>query len=106
MSLGPHVGAQSLCGCPPSVIKGEACDITHTHAISDSLSSYKLSSNTSHSGVGYYAPATRTTLNPYVFLCIAPSLQQPSEMPKPLLILGLRAGALRHPARDLLSDRH
>jgi hypothetical protein len=32
-------------------------------------SSYKLSSNTSHSGVGCYAPATRTTLNPCVFLC-------------------------------------
>jgi hypothetical protein len=29
----------------------------------------KLSSNTSHSGVGYYAPAARTTLNPCVFLC-------------------------------------
>jgi hypothetical protein len=32
-------------------------------------SSYKLSSNTSYSGVGCYAPAARTTLNPCVFLC-------------------------------------
>jgi hypothetical protein len=32
-------------------------------------SSYKLSSNTSHSGVGCYAPAARATLNPCVFLC-------------------------------------
>jgi hypothetical protein len=32
-------------------------------------SSYKLSSNTSHSGVGCYAPVARTTLNPCVFLC-------------------------------------
>jgi hypothetical protein len=32
-------------------------------------SSYKLSSNTSHSGVGCYALAARTTLNPCVFLC-------------------------------------
>jgi hypothetical protein len=31
MSLGPHVRAQSLCACPPSAIKGEACDVTHTH---------------------------------------------------------------------------
>jgi hypothetical protein len=31
--------------------------------------SYKLSSNTSHSGVGCYAPTARTTLNPCVFLC-------------------------------------
>jgi hypothetical protein len=30
ISLGPHVGAQSLCACPPSVMKGEACDVTHT----------------------------------------------------------------------------
>jgi hypothetical protein len=35
---------------------------------SDSIQ-LKLSSNISHSGVGYYAPAARTTLNPCVFLC-------------------------------------
>jgi hypothetical protein len=29
MSLGPHVGAQYLYACPPSAIKGEACDVTH-----------------------------------------------------------------------------
>jgi hypothetical protein len=29
MSLGPHVGAQYLCACPPSTIKGEACDVIH-----------------------------------------------------------------------------
>jgi hypothetical protein len=28
-----------------------------------------LKLNTSHSGVGYYAPTARTTLNPCVFLC-------------------------------------
>jgi hypothetical protein len=28
-----------------------------------------LKLNISHSGVGYYAPAAQTTLNPYVFLC-------------------------------------
>jgi hypothetical protein len=33
MFLGPHVGAQCLCACPPSAIKGEACDVTHTHTI-------------------------------------------------------------------------
>jgi hypothetical protein len=33
------------------------------------ISSYKLSSNISHSGVGCYAPAARTTLNPCAFLC-------------------------------------
>jgi hypothetical protein len=29
MSLGPHVGAQSFCACPPSAIKGEAYDVTN-----------------------------------------------------------------------------
>jgi hypothetical protein len=57
------------------------------------------SSNTTLSGVGYYAPAARTTLNPYVFLCS--SLRSlTSKTLKPLHILGLRAGALRHLARD------
>jgi hypothetical protein len=67
-------------------------------------SSYKLSSNTSQSGVGYYAPAARTTLNPCVLLCFFPLFQLTSKMLRPLLILGFRAGALRHPAGDLLSD--
>jgi hypothetical protein len=68
MSLGPYVGAQYLCACLPSAIKGEACDVTRgdTQTLT---SSYKLSSNTSHSGVGCYAPVARTTLNPCVFLC-------------------------------------
>jgi hypothetical protein len=95
-------GPVPLC-MPPSAIKGEACDVTHTRNLI-LASPYKPSSNTSHSGVGYYAPADRTTLNPRVFLCTAPSLHQSSETPKPLLISGLRAGALRHPAGDLLSD--
>jgi hypothetical protein len=107
MPLGPHAGAQSLCACPPSTIKGEACDVTQTHNLRSHLrrNSYKLTSNTSHSGVGYYAPAARTTLNPCVFLSSSRSFQQSSKTPKPLLISGFRAGALRHPAGDLLSNR-
>jgi hypothetical protein len=66
-------GPVPLC-MPPSGIKGEACDVSHTRNLR-LASSYKLSSNTSHSGVGYYAPAARTTLNPCVFLCSSPSLQ-------------------------------
>jgi hypothetical protein len=66
-------------------------------------SSYKLTSNTSHSGVGCYAPATRTTLNPCV-LVFFPFSRLTRETPRPLLILGFRAGALRHPAGDFLSD--
>jgi hypothetical protein len=50
MSLGPHVGAQSLCACPPSAIKGEACDVTQTRNLR-LASSYKPTSNTSQSRV-------------------------------------------------------
>jgi hypothetical protein len=95
-------GPVPLC-MPRSAIKGEACDVTHARNLR-LASSYKPSSNTSHSGVGYYALAAQTTLTPRVFLCSAPSLHQSSETPKSLLISRLRAGALRHPAGDLLSD--
>jgi hypothetical protein len=37
---------------------------SHTHKF---IQAPKL--NTTHSGVGYYAPAAQTTLNPCVFLC-------------------------------------
>jgi hypothetical protein len=96
-------GPNPFVHAPFSYKRGGMRRCTHTRNLR-LASSYKLSSNTSHSGVGYCAPAARTTLNPCVFLCIPPSLQQSSEMPKPLLISGLRAGALRHPAGDLLSD--
>jgi hypothetical protein len=60
---------------PPLSIKGEACSVTwgRTPTFMDrpdldtQLSSFHI--NPTHSGVGYYAPATRTTLNPRVFLC-------------------------------------
>jgi hypothetical protein len=59
---------------PPLAIKGEACNVTkggpQTHL--DLAQAHKftqaLKLNTSHSGVGYYAPAARTTLNPCMFL--------------------------------------
>jgi hypothetical protein len=73
MFLGPHVRARYSCTCPPLAIKGEACNVT-TQAQSLGLDpshprQLKLSSNITHSGVGYYAPAARTTLNSCVFLC-------------------------------------
>jgi hypothetical protein len=38
MSLGPHVGAQHPCTCPPSAIKGEARSVTtQAHLDSDTL---------------------------------------------------------------------
>jgi hypothetical protein len=98
-----------LCMPPFSYKRGGMRRYTHTHKLRSHLrlaSSYKLTSNTSHSGVGCYAPAARTTLNPYVFLSSSRSFQRSSKTPKPLLISGFRAGALRHPAGDLLSDNY
>ena len=45
-------------------------------------------SNPTHSGVGYYAPVARTTLNPCVFLSSSFIYQQAKRL-SPLLILGL-----------------
>jgi hypothetical protein len=68
-----YIQQQYSCTCPPLAIKGEACDVT-TQAQSLGLDpshprQLKLSSNITHNGVGYYAPAARTTLNSCVFLC-------------------------------------
>jgi hypothetical protein len=106
--LGPTCwGPVPLCMPPFSYKRGGMRRYTHTRNLRSHLrltSSYKLTSNTSHSGVGYYASVARTTLNPCVFLRSSRSYQRPSKTPKPLLISGFRAGALRHPAGDLLSD--
>jgi hypothetical protein len=96
-------GPIPLCIPPFSYKRGGMRRYTHTRNLR-LANSYRLSSNTTHSGVGYYAPAARTTLNPCVFLSSSPSLQRSSKTPKPLLILGFRAGALHHPAGDFLSD--
>jgi hypothetical protein len=96
MSLDPHVGAQYPCTCPPLAIKGEARNVTTQVQTSSSRPrdtdtlrrSQALKLNTSHSGVGCYAPAARTTLNPYVFLCSS-RFQLTSKTLRPLLILGL-----------------
>jgi hypothetical protein len=68
--------------------------LTQTHKFIQAL---KL--NTTHSGVGYYASAARTTLNPCVFLCSS-RIHLAGKTLRPLLILGFRAGAFRLPARE------
>ena len=60
-------GPGLLC-MPPSTIKGEACDVTK----GQTTVSQAHTGNTSHSGVGYYAPVARTTLNPRVLSCVDP----------------------------------
>jgi hypothetical protein len=74
MSLGPHVGAQYFVHAPLFSYKRGGIRRYRVEALRPSFtqtltSSYKLPSNTSHSGVGCYAPAARTTLNTCVFLC-------------------------------------
>jgi hypothetical protein len=86
LQRGLHLEAQSL-GLDPS----------HPRQL-------KLSSNTTHNGVGYYAPVARTTLNSCVFL-FSFLLLATSKTLRPLLILGFRAGALHHPAGDFLFDK-
>jgi hypothetical protein len=70
------VGAQCPCTCPHWSIKGRAHDVTrHIHSdthLDPRTHKFRqaLKLNTAHSGVGYYVPAARTTLNPRVFLCV------------------------------------
>jgi hypothetical protein len=52
-----------------------------------------------HIGVGYYAPAAWTTLNPCVFLCSS-RIHLAGKTLRPLLILGFREGAFHHPAGE------
>jgi hypothetical protein len=69
-------GSESFCTCPPfSYKRGRHATLqgaSNLRLTQRLTSSYKLSSNTSHSGVGCYASAARTTLNPCVFLCFLP----------------------------------
>ena len=80
MSLGPHVGAQHPCTCPPLSYKRGGTQryrlkLKKAHLDLDPAQAHKfiqaLKLNTSHSGVGYYAPAARTTLN-LLCSCVLP----------------------------------
>jgi hypothetical protein len=64
---GPTCWGPTLLYMPPLAIKGEACNVTKGDPRHSTQ--LKLSTNTTHSGVGYYAPAVRTTLNSCVFSC-------------------------------------
>jgi hypothetical protein len=101
LPLGPHVGAQHPCMCPPLSYKREVTRCYKASSLRSNLDSHTqaLKLNTAHSGVGYYAPAARTTLNPCVFLCSS-RLHLTGKTLRPHLILGFRAGAFRHPAGE------
>jgi hypothetical protein len=68
---GPTCRGSAPLYVPPLDYKGEGTLRYRGRTLSDSIR-LKLTSNTIHSGVGYYAPAARTTLNPCVFLCVHP----------------------------------
>jgi hypothetical protein len=93
MSLGPHVGAQCLCACPPSAIKGEACDVTKTDPDSDSQYITQWSRVLRPGGPNHSKPSC-------ALVCSSTNLVI-SKTLRPLLILGIRAGAIRHPAGEI-----
>jgi hypothetical protein len=105
---GPTCRGSTLLYVPPLSYKrgGTRRYKTQTHL--DPSQAHKfiqaLKLNISHSGVGCYDPAARTTLNPCVFLCSS-RFHLTGKTLRPLLILGFRAGAFHHPAGDFLSDK-
>jgi hypothetical protein len=71
MFLGPHVRAQHSCTCPLSYKRGGMQRYkgrTLRPNLDSQFSSFH--SNPTYSGVGYYPPAARTTLNSRVFMCL------------------------------------
>jgi hypothetical protein len=64
-----HVSGLRILVCAPLNYKREGT----LRTLLDSFR-LKLTSNTTHNGVGYYAPAAQTTLNPCVFLCVHPPI--------------------------------
>jgi hypothetical protein len=99
LSLGPHVRSQYLCACPPSAIKGEACDVTrqvHSNSSLHNNTSHKWSRVLRSGGPNHSKPSR-------ALVCSSTNLVT-SKTLRLLLILGFRAGALRHPAGDFLSD--
>jgi hypothetical protein len=104
MSLGPHVGAQYLCACPPLAIKGEVCDVTRqiqsqahsdTHKFIQALKQYITQwSRVLRSGVPNHSKPSCALVGSSTNLVTSKTLS-------PLLILGIKAGAIRHPAGEI-----
>jgi hypothetical protein len=93
MSLGPPIEAQYLCTCPPSAIKGEACDVTRPDPSSDSQYITQWSRVLRPGGPNHSKPSC-------ALMCSSTNLVT-SKTLRPLLILEIRAGAIRHPAGEI-----
>jgi hypothetical protein len=94
MSLSPHVGAQYLCACPPSAIKGEACDVTR--GIQSQAQTQYI---TQWSRVLRLGDPNHS--KPSCALVCSSTNLVTSKTLRPLLILGIRVGAIRHPAGEI-----
>jgi hypothetical protein len=96
--LGPHVRAQYSCTCPPLAIKGEACDVTTQTQLRRSILKLPQQSNIQWSRVLRSSGLNHSKLSRvHVFnVCLA----RQAKLLSPFLILGFRAGALRHPAGE------
>jgi hypothetical protein len=99
MSLGSHVGAKYLCACPPSTIKGEACDVIHRLNLSGSIFRAHSDTHKFIQALKQYITQWSRVLrsggpNHSKSLCFFPLFQLTSKMLRPLLILGFRVGAV------------
>jgi hypothetical protein len=103
MSLGPHVGVQCRCTCPPLSYKREGTrhKLGHTQEkLRLRLSALKLrhQSNTQWSRVLRSCGLNHSKSSRVHVL--GDRLHRQAKRLSPFLILGFRAGALRHPAGE------
>jgi hypothetical protein len=104
MSLGPHVGVQHLLCMPPFNYKRRGMrHYTRAHSDTHKLIQAHKQYITQWSRVLRSGGPNHSKSS--CVLVFFPFSRLTSETPRPLLILGFRAGALRHPAGDFLSDR-
>jgi hypothetical protein len=94
MSLGPHVEAQCLCACPLSYKRG-GMRRYKADPISDSQYIIQWSRVLRPGGPNHSKPLC-------ALVCSSTNLVT-SKTLRPLLILGIRAGAIRHPAGEIYS---
>jgi hypothetical protein len=101
--LGPHVGAQYPCTCPPLAIKGEACNVTTQTQLRLSILKLPQQFNIQWSRVLRSSGPNHSKLSRVHVLDVR--LARQAKRLSPFLILGFRACALRHPAGEF-SLRH
>jgi hypothetical protein len=89
-------GPVPLC-MPPSAIKEEACDVTHTHAILDPSSDSQYITQWSR----VLRPDDPNHSKPSCALVCSSTNLVTSKTLRPLLILGIRVGAICHPAGQI-----